>query len=255
MFNTLKKYQIIIILIFSQIFSYDCITLKLDNISSERALTTLSALGYNIVEHSNVYIDDVKLNNLMPLNETITDEGLFIIDIPDYENYSLDNNINQENEDNEFTEYLSGSSMNNPTQSDPIERILVCYDKDNIEKYRSFLDILYNDLDVAAKQILIEALIVEINSDKVKDQGLSLEYLNQQEGISINTPTNLGLPFSFNFTENNFIEELTDEYGYPISNDLEDIFNIKLNALINDKSAEILSKPSILVLEGRQARI
>ena len=256
MMKKIFKFNLTFLLFLCHILSYECTTLKLDNISSERALTTLSALGYNIVEHSNIYMDDIKLNNLSPLNETITDQGIFIIDIPDYENYSLDNNVfDDDNDNDEFTKYLSGSSMNNPTQSDPIERIMVCYERTYIEEYSQLLNLLYNELDIPAKQILIEALIVEINSDVVKDNGLSIEYLNQQEGININTPISNGLPFSFILSENGFVENLTDEYGYPISNDLEDIFKLKLNALINDKSAEILSKPSILVLDGRQARI
>ena len=145
--------------------------------------------------------------------------------------------------------------MDKPTQSDPIERIMVCYKKDKVSQYSDFLNTLYNKLDVPAKQILIEALIVEINSDAVKDQGLALEYLNQQDGLSINTPRNDGSPLSIIFSEEDFIEQAIDEYGYPFTNTLDDIFKVKLNALINDKSAEILSKPSVLVLDGRQARI
>ena len=255
MLRYLTKFLFLILL--SQSFSFECATLKLDNISSERALTTLKALGYNTVEHTNVYMDDIKLNTLSPMDETDTTNDIFIIDIPDYDNYSLDNLDTSENdEENAFTQYLSGTSMNNPTQSDPIERILVCYDIDQIEKYRNFLDILYNKLDAPAKQILIEALIVEINSDAVKDQGLALEYLNQADGLNLSTPTNDGSPLSLIYSESDFSELLIDvETGEIFSNSLDDIFKVKLNALINDKSAEILSKPSVLVLDGRQARI
>ena len=55
---------LIIISLSSLILSFECSTLKLDNISSERALTTLKALGYNTVEHTNVYMDDIKLSTL-----------------------------------------------------------------------------------------------------------------------------------------------------------------------------------------------
>ena len=72
----------------------------------------------------------------------------------------------------------------------------------------------------------------------------------------INTPANDGTPLSLIYSENEFTELLIDiETGEIITNTLDDIFKIKLNALINDKSAEILSKPSVLVLDGRQARI
>ena len=247
---------LIIISLSSLILSFECSTLKLDNISSERALTTLKALGYNTVEHTNVYMDDIKLSTLSPMDEPDTSSDIFIIDIPDYDNYSLNNlESNNDDDNNAFNQYLSGTSMDKPTQSDPIERIMVCYKKDKVSQYSDFLNTLYNKLDVPAKQILIEALIVEINSDAVKDQGLALEYLNQQDGLSINTPRNDGSPLSIIFSEEDFIEQAIDEYGYPFTNTLDDIFKVKLNALINDKSAEILSKPSVLVLDGRQARI
>ena len=156
MFNYTKT--ILIFILFSQILSYECNVLKLDNISSNRALTTLKALGYNTVEHTNIYIDDIKLNNLSPMDETDQSNGIFIVDIPDYENYSLNNDDEDDEygEESEFNKYLSGTSMEQPTQSDPIERIMVCYDSNQIDLYRDFLDLLYNKLDVPAKQILIE---------------------------------------------------------------------------------------------------
>ena len=245
------------VILFSISYTYECNSLKLDNISSNRALSTLRALGYNIIEHTNVYMDDIKTDNLLPMDEIDTSSELFIIDIPDYENYSLtDLSDDEEDEEDEFNKYLSGTSMNKPTQSDPIERIMVCYETKNLDSYRQFLDLLYNKLDIPAKQILIEALIVEINSDSIKDKGLGLEYLNQQDGLNLTTPSNDGSPFSLIYNENDFTELLIDmETGEIFSNTLDDIFKVKLNALINDKSAEILSKPSVLVLDGRQARI
>ena len=247
MYRYILNFIILTLTLYSQIFSYECNTLKLDNMSSNRVLTTLKALGYNTIEHTNIYIDDTKLNNLAPMDEIDQSNGIFIIDIPDYENYSLDNDADEEeDEESEFNKYLSGTSMDQPTQSDPIERIMVCYDKNQINLYREFLDLLYNKLDVPAKQILIEALIVEINSDAVKDQGLALDYLNQDDGMIINTPAKDGTPLSLIYSENDFTELLIDiETGEIITNTLDDIFKIKLNALINDKSAEILSKPSV----------
>ena len=86
--------------------------------------------------------------------------------------------------------------------------------------------------------------------------------LNQLGNIS--TPEN-GNPLSIIYSENNFTETLIDpEWGAPVINyeetdyikrTLENTLEVKINALINTKSAEILSRPSILVLDGRQARI
>jgi len=240
--------------------NYECSTLKLGNISSNRALTTLKALGYYVIEHKNIYAEGFLTNNFIPLEFNLDDvNGIYIVDIPDSQNQSLKNESEFGSDD--FSKYLSGSSMYESTQSDPIERIMACYDKSRVDLYSQFLNVLYNQLDVSAKQILIEALVVEINSDDIQDTGISLDYLNQDEGLQLTTPTKDGLTaLSMLYSENDFTELLyipgdaTDE-GFFSYNTLEDIFKVKLNAIINDKSAEILSRPSVLVLDGRQARI
>ena len=46
---------------------YECEISKLSNISSNRALTTLKALGYYTIEHENVYVYDEWTENLQPI--------------------------------------------------------------------------------------------------------------------------------------------------------------------------------------------
>ncbi len=256
----IKKY-IPLYIIASLAFSYEgyeCEISKLSNISSNRALTTLKALGYYTIEHENIYVYDEWTENLQPSEFYLEDAGgIFIVDIPDSKSSSLSSN-DDEDEEEGFAQYLSGTSMDNPIDSDPIERIIVCYDTENPSLYTNFLDILYNQLDVPAKQILIEALVIEINSDDLTDTGINTDYLNQQDHLSIQTPSidgSVTTPLSIIYSENPFTETTTDEYGYLTTSQLDDVFQIKLKALINAKSAEILSRPSILVLDGRQARI
>lgn len=255
-----KKYIILLItanLAFSY-QGYDCEISKLSNISSNRALTTLKALGYYTIEHENVYVYDEWTENLQPSEFDLEDAGgIFIIDIPDSQSSSL-NSDEDYGESEGFSQYLSGTSMNNSIDSDPIERIIVCYDNENPSLYANFLDILYNQLDIAAKQILIEALVIEISSDDLTDTGINTEYLNQQDHLSIQTPSidgSVTTPLSIIYSEDSFTTTTTDEYGYLTTSQLDDVFQVKLKALINAKSAEILSRPSILVLDGRQARI
>ena len=262
----MKKY-FILILIFSNLFSidlseYECNISKLSNISSNRALTTLKALGYYTIEHENIYVEDEITNDLQPSEfdlEEVSD--IFIVDIPDSETSSLNGSSDDEDE---ISQFLYGISMDSSTDSDPVERIMVCYAKENPDVYRSFLNILYNQLDVPAQQILIEALIIEINSEDLNDTGISANYIDTDDNLNISTPAN-GNPLSIIYSENNFTETLiSDETGFPVINyeetdyiksTLENNLEVKINALINTKSAEILSRPSILVLDGRQARI
>tara|TARA_B110000196_G_C21126892_1_gene656308 strand:- start:51 stop:2075 length:2025 start_codon:yes stop_codon:yes gene_type:complete len=242
---------------------YECNISKLSNISSNRALTTLSALGYATIEHENVYVYDEWTSKLKPRAIDIEEENLFIIDIPDSESSSLESS-SQNDDDGEFQQYLSGISMNSSTDSDPVERIMVCYDKSQPNIYRDFLNILYNQLDIPAKQILIEALVIEINSDDLNDSGISASYNDKHLNLSTPDGTSSS-PLSIFYSENSFQgEQILDDFGYPILNEAQDAFKtlsikdnlqIKINALINSSSAEILSRPSILVLDGRQARI
>jgi len=237
---------------------YECKISKLSNISSNRALTTLKALGYYTIEHENVYVYDEWTENLQPNEFYLEDAGgIFIVDIPDSRSSSLSSD-NDDDDEEGFAQYLSGTSMDNPVDSDPIERIIACYDIENPGLYTNFLDILYNQLDVPAKQILIEALVIEINSDDLTDTGINTEYLNQEDHLSIQTPSidgSVTTPLSIIYSEDSFTTTTTDEYGYLTTSQLDDVFQVKLKALINAKSAEILSRPSILVLDGRQARI
>ena len=256
----IKKHIILLILInFTLPYQgYDCEISKLSNISSNRALTTLKALGYYTIEHENVYVYDEWTKNLQPSEFDLENAGgIFIIDIPDSQSSSLDSD-DEYNDGEGFSQYLSGTSMDNSVDSDPIERIIVCYDNENPSLYTNFLDVLYNQLDVPAKQILIEALVIEINSDDLTDTGINAQYLNQEDHLSIQTPSidgSVTTPLSIIYSEDSFTTTTTDEYGYLTTSQLDDIFQVNLKALINAKSAEILSRPSVLVLDGRQARI
>ena len=197
---------------------YECNISKLSNISSNRALTTLKALGYYTIEHENIYVEEEITDNLQPTefdHDEVTD--IFIVDIPDSQTSSLSDSSSDD--EDEISQFLYGVSMDSSTDSDPVERIMVCYAKESPDAYRSFLDILYNQLDIAAQQILIEALIIEINSEDLNDAGISANYIDTDDNVNISTPAN-GNPLSIIYSENNFTETLIDnEEGLPTINE------------------------------------
>ena len=75
----IKKHIILLILInFTLPYQgYDCEISKLSNISSNRALTTLKALGYYTIEHENVYVYDEWTKNLQPSEFDLENAGAF----------------------------------------------------------------------------------------------------------------------------------------------------------------------------------
>ena len=104
------------------------------------------------------------------------------------------------------------------------------------------LDIIQNKIDTPADQIVIEALVLELNSDQLDELGI--DFSNAGQGYSAVFPPPEGGSIS------PFTVVLDRTLLGSASN-----FRANVEALISNKAAEILSKPSVLVLDGRQARI
>ncbi|MEM7244588.1 MAG: cyclic nucleotide-binding domain-containing protein [Acidobacteriota bacterium] len=139
---------------------------------------------------------------------------------------------------------LGGSFLHQVTADDPLQRLLVMHDADDPEPLRKLLRFLHETVDVAARQISVEALVLEVDTDKLRDVGVEFEWMDAELGSSFqsgNDPTQT--PFTF----------LWDKAG-GLSFGLRG-FSATLTALVKSGHAEILSNPSVLVLDGRQARI
>ena len=63
---------------------------------------------------------------------------------------------------------LSGTYLHQSTTGAPEQRLLFIYEKKDPEQLNALLNLLRNEVDVAASQIVIEALVVEINTNKAK---------------------------------------------------------------------------------------
>ena len=143
---------------------------------------------------------------------------------------------------------LGGTFLHQMTSGEPQQRMMLVYDPDDPEPLQNLLNLLRQKLDQPARQIVIEALVIEVNTDKVKSLGLDFhagdgDYsggfgLDQSDSrIGFRTEQ----PFSFQIWRNALSDILT--------------FRLRLTGLLESGDAEILSSPSVLVLDGRQARI
>jgi general secretion pathway protein D len=140
---------------------------------------------------------------------------------------------------------IGGSYLSDMTAGDPQQRLLIVYNKDDPESLQSLVSFLQNTVDVPSRQIMIEALVIELNSQFTRQLGVtaftqqsqqytaSSQGLNQQAGSAVS-------PFIFNFDKN----------GMSVAE-----FQAQLSALLQTNKARILSNPSVLVLDDRQARI
>jgi general secretion pathway protein D len=141
---------------------------------------------------------------------------------------------------------IGGTFLSYMTSGEPQQRLLILYDKNNPESFQSLVNLLQSTVDVPSREIMIEALVIELNSKRTRDLGVTFGTQQNRAGIfSVDQDTEVtpakDLPFLFTF----------DKFGpQQIAT-----FKASLTAMLKSGEAELLSNPSVLVLDDRQARI
>ena len=255
-----KKYSFIFFSIFIY-FSYAsedmaCEDFKLSYIKADQLLGILKSMGYNVIEFEST--ESESFSDLIFEPNDVIQKPLSIIKFPNFETNYLQGNSGSEDEESEvsdFNSYIGSSPFPYLASGDPLQRILICYDNEDIDPYINLVEYIKNKIDVSAKQIMVDALVIEINSSDLKEIGLNKidfekrkvidEFSILPDSVSgfidmINN-LSLGASYSGNYTAD--------------GQEINELISLKINALLQNTSAEILSKPSVLVLDGRQARI
>ena len=137
---------------------------------------------------------------------------------------------------------LGGVVLNNTTSGEPLQRLMVGHKPGDTGSYAELLDLIQNKIDVPASQIAIEALVLEINSDKLDELGV--DFSSAAPGFTADFPP----------PEGGSISPFTMVLDRTLLGSGAN-FRANIEALVSNKAANILSKPSVLVLDGRQARI
>ena len=137
---------------------------------------------------------------------------------------------------------LGGLFLDRITDGVPPQRLLIVYDGNDPAPMQTLLNLLHDHIDVPAQQILIEAQVIELDQDRLRDLGIDFE--GSKNGSTFSFSTNaagIAQPFTYLF------ERPSIRTPFELS--------LKLRALVTRGQAQVLSRPSILVLDGRQARI
>ena len=224
--------------------------IKLSYIETDRALAILKTMGYSVVEFKAGKGEIAGENNFTPQfsnkNMDINAPGTLpiIIKFPDTETISLveKSKSKSASKKSALGVDLGGVTLDNTTSGAPLQRVLVGYKPGDFNSVARLLDIIQNKIDTPANQIVIEALVLELNSDQLDELGI--DFSNAGQGYSAVFPPPEGGAIS------PFTVVLDRTLLGSASN-----FRANIEALISNKTAEILSKPSVLVLDGRQARI
>ena len=223
--------------------------LKLSYIQTDRALATLKTMGYAVVEYKAGKGEIEGEYNFTPIfsNKSKDLNSLnalpIIIKLPDTETISLVKESKaKSSKKSALGVDLGGVTLDYTTSGDPMQRLMVGYKPGDFNSVAKLLDLIQNKIDVPANQIAIEALVLEINNDRLDELGI--DFSNAGQGYSATFPP----------PQSGSISPFTVVLDRTLMGNSSN-FRANVEALISNKAAEILSKPSVLVLDGRQARI
>ncbi len=233
----------------------------LSYIQADRALALLKVLGYTTVEYGDEEAEIMSDKIYTPIQQG-TGTLPIVVKIPDSAKTSLLDPPPLSKElvaalaeqrksgisgfpgsSSSAVPDIGGTYLHGSTSGEPQQRLLLVYEKTDTGSLQNLLNLLRDQIDVPARQIVIEALVIELNSDRLKDLGISFKGVsNSVSGDFGQIDADTGLPGPFTFT-------------FDSDQNAAGAFSMTLNALVDNGEAEILSKPSVLVLDGRQARI
>ena len=140
------------------------------------------------------------------------------------------------------------------TETDPLNELVVFHDASDPSQLGELLDILSTEVDKPARQIIIEAMILEVSSTGLNELGVKWSKSSS-------------VPASGNFI-NSRLDGLTiGSLIYPGANEALNLatragpngvfrnLNAQVKALVRQGEAEVLSRPSVMALNNRMAYI
>ncbi len=217
--------------------------IQLSYVQSDRVLGLLKALGYTTIEYTSERTEGSYEHIFTPVQ---AGEWALpaIVKLEDSSKTSL----LQPGGEHEVIETMStvpemgGTYLHGSTTSDPLQRLLIAYDPHDRESLDKLLTLIRDQLDVPAAQVVIEALVLQVKREAVRDLGVTYQWAEGRRSASFaNDQAGNQLPFTFGYDD-----ALTGGLSRFIA---------RVHALVGSGNAEILSNPSVLVLDGRQARL
>ncbi|MCK5804737.1 MAG: type II secretion system protein GspD [Lentisphaeria bacterium] len=143
------------------------------------------------------------------------------------------------------------------TDMDPTTDLLVFYERDKPKQFSCLLERIRKTLDTPARQIMIEALVLEIGSAELTELGVEWELnrggLSKGNWLAKHSSGavrfgNIDLLSSAGaiIDPSTALGNVTNIFGQ---------FETRIQALIVSKTARVLSRPSVLTLDNRMASI
>ncbi len=220
--------------------------IKLSYIGADRAMGLLKSFGYQVIEYTSSG-SSVGKAEILSANSDLDPKDLpIVISLPQPQGVDLVGGSGG-NLGGEFGLSVTPSvakTLDNQTSSAPMMELMVLYDPARPQQYSHLLQRIRESIDLAARQILMEAMVLEISKTGLNKLGVEWELEGAQgnlESLKLGRLPDLRsgeLPTADATISNIFGE-----------------FQARLQALVRRGDAEVLSRPSVLTLDGRQASI
>ncbi len=144
----------------------------------------------------------------------------------------------------------SGQVLENQTLSAPRDRLMIVYHSSQCIRAGELRELLDRTIDVQERQVLIEGLLIELTEDSFKELGTEFELFgNEFRWSSFATPEGWarGDPIPFLLHHN------PEDLATPA--DLAERIRYVIRMIIQEGQGEVLSSPSVLVLNNENAQI
>jgi len=127
--------------------------------------------------------------------------------------------------------------------------LLVFYHPENDSRLRKIRELLRQGLDSSPTQVYIESMVLEVNEEGMKELGMSF-FRSSDNGSSVS----LGLDTAVSGDSGENLLSLAFSGGAD-AEAVASLINVKVNALVSNGTAEVLSRPGIMTLDNRPAII
>jgi general secretion pathway protein D len=131
------------------------------------------------------------------------------------------------------------------------QELLVLYHPDYPEQFQKVSRLIEESIDRPARQVYIEVLVVEVNRTNLDKLGVQWAFQKGQSSLflgSVAPPGQISSALSF------FRNSLNSDGNIQLANNGNLVF-ARIEALVSENKAEVLSRPSVVTLDNRQATI
>jgi hypothetical protein len=141
-----------------------------------------------------------------------------------------------------FTVPFWTDPLESETVSGPSSQLLVLFHPAHPEQFSRVQTMLTDLVDVPARQVFIEGMVIEIGEEGLKELGVEWEFQDGSLQLMLGT-----------LDPQRALQTLDGSFDSRVN--LPSEWAVRLRALVTERKAEILSRPSVVTLDNRQATI